>query len=72
MRLNTAVVKPIDFVRRGEAASSTPKERHVATPTANVHTARPREGLNLDGNSKPAAEPPRARRHRRALTTLPE
>ena len=66
------VVGPIDFVRRAEAASETPKnnlERAAANPAARSRRAAQGEHLNKHSNSKPAAEPPRARRRRPRLTT---
>ena len=67
--LKPLVVQPTDFVRHAAAAKETRDnciDGNAAKPEA---SARPREHLNKHSNSKPAAEPPRARRRRPRLTT---
>jgi hypothetical protein len=68
------VVGPIDFVRRAEVASETPKnnlERAAAKPCRQEPPRGPGRAPQQAQQFQPAAEPPRARRRRRQTHPTP-
>ena len=64
-------MQPTALDRRTARAQTTPNYRGEATRQSLRAAARPREHLNKHSNSKPAAEPPRARRRRRQTHPTP-